>query len=683
MFLFYFLACSNQPAPKPKVVKPAVIRKEIIQNHAKELASDAYLGRGTLEPGLEKAARYISSEFQRIGLTPISGQEDYTMPYTLYQSGWEEGAMLSIGYDEERQPLASWVPFPFSDSGDVRGELVFAGYGITAPEYEWDDYEDLDVEGKIVLVLRREPGADDPDSLFDGTENTEHSYFRNKANQAVQHGAIGMIVVNDPKHPNKNEDFRQSPQLSLDAKTSSAQQEGPLFLAAHVSTKIVEKVLAHDQTLSALHEALEKGKKPRDLSIPHNQIQMTWNRVTKPTPVTVHNVVGVLEGSDPKLREEWLVVGAHYDHLGAFEGEGDTIFNGADDNASGTSALLTMAEAFANHEEAPKRTMVFITFSAEELGLLGSKAFVEQIEIERVRFMLNFDMIGRNSDQELRVIGDGWAKDLGARVQKANTEIGLKLTLAGDDYFGASDHDSFYRKSRPFLFFFTGTHEDYHQLSDHVDKLDFEQMTKITKLGYNILLPMADGTYAPDFVHLISWMGVKLMVEEGKVRVQEILSDGRAEESDIRREDELVQLDDEEYAAETLLESLKDLKPGREVMLVLRRDGVDIQKKLERAKVGYVGVYPTEVSSEDRAERGIIESEGVFIQRVLPDGPADQAGIKSGDIILQIEGRSVLPSNLSVVLQRVGAGEEVLCLVLRKNERIQISMILGERPSRK
>ena len=680
MFLFYYVACSNPSSPDPVVSVQHAIQQETVEQHARELSSDAYQGRGTLEPGLDKAAAYISSIFQRAELKPLAGQKGYLVPYTLYKSGWEEGAMLSVGYQEEKQPPSSWVPFPFSDGGDVMGDVVFAGYGITAPEYEWDDYDDLDVEGKIVLVLRREPGADDPNSPFQGTENTEHSYFRNKANQAVKNGAIGMIVVNDAKHPNQNEDFRQSPQLSLKEEAQSSEQEGPLFLAAHISTEIAEKILAHDQTLLQLQEELEKGKKANEFTIPHNQIRMKWQRVSKPTQVEVNNVVAMIEGTDPTLREEWIVVGAHYDHLGSFEGDGDTIFNGADDNASGTSALLTMAQAFANQQSPPKRTMVFIAFSAEELGLLGSKAFVEQIEVERVRFMLNLDMIGRNSDKELRVIGDGWTKDLGTYVNEANAEVGLNLTLAGDDYFGASDHDSFYRKDRPFLFFFTGTHDDYHQLSDHVDKLDFVQMTKITTLGYNLLLPMALGDHNPEFIHLVSWMGTKFMVDGSVTRVEDVFAGGRAEEAGIRKGDEIIQVNDESQGIPHLI---KNVKPGSEITLVVRRDDGDIQKKIERAKVGYVGVYPAEVSSEVRSASAIIDSEGVLIQRVLPDGPADQAGIKSGDIILQIEDRSVVPSSLGAVLQRIGAGEEVLCLVLRDNERLKLTMTLGERPTRK
>ena len=188
----------------------------------------------------------------------------------------------------------------------------------------------------------------------------------------------------------------------------------------------------------------------------------------------------MLKGTDPVLSKEMLVVGAHYDHLGYFEGDGDTIYNGADDNASGTAALIELARLHSSLETPPKRSIVFAAFSAEELGLLGSRAFIRQIDSEQVALMLNFDMIGRNSDAPIEIIGDGYAVGMKEELLKANEEIGLNLEMAGENYFGASDHDPFFKEDRPFLFFFTGTHEDYHQLSDHIDKLDFEQIHKIT-----------------------------------------------------------------------------------------------------------------------------------------------------------------------------------------------------------
>ncbi|MEC7984838.1 MAG: M28 family peptidase, partial [Myxococcota bacterium] len=570
-----------------------------------------------------------------------------------------------------------WMVFPFSDEGSIEGEVVFAGYGITAPEYKWDDYKDIDVTGKIVLVLRREPGADDPNSAFDGTETTKYSYFQSKAMNAVQHGAKGMILVTDPSHPTANDNFKGRPMLSFDKEIKMGQSSGPTFLAAHVSRKAAKAWLG-EGVMKNWQEKLDAGIQVSQFGASDRSVTLTVERRKEGKPVTLYNVAGRLPATTENATET-VVVGAHYDHLGGTEGIEDQIYNGADDNASGTSAMIEMAEAFAGVSER-KRDMIFIGFSAEELGLLGSKAFVEQIDTEKVALMLNFDMIGRNSDKAMSIIGDGYATELSDLITESNQRVGLNTKLAGDDYFGASDHDSFFRKNRPFLFFFTGTHDDYHQVTDHADKLDYEQMEKVSQLGFSMLEPIVKGEISPVFIHHISWLGIKLLPGERNV-ISAVEPKSRGEKAGLRAGDELL-LVGETSDSKGIPLRLQQQETGKEVTLQVQGAGEVRTVSVTRAKTGFVGIYPGTVSDEERKKLPIIESEGVLIRELAEKGPAEKAGLKPGDIILQINGNSVLPRSLGSILRRIGAGETVTCLVLRDGERQSIDMVLGERPQR-
>ena len=254
-----------------------------------------------LEPGLDKAAEYISKVYSDLGLQPFPNQESFLVPYTLYQAGWEEEQKLSFQNGDVATDIEieQWIPFPFSDSGTVNAEVVFAGYGITAPEHDWDDYKDIDVEGKIVLLLRREPNADDPESPFNGAESSEYGYFRTKADNA-EDGAVGMILFTDPTHPNQSDDFRRRPQLYLEPPEFKNMQQGPQFLAAQTSPKSVE-YLFENQSLLDVQQKIDGGTPASQIAIQKTTAELNWNRKEEATTVTVNNVVGYLEGNDPEL----------------------------------------------------------------------------------------------------------------------------------------------------------------------------------------------------------------------------------------------------------------------------------------------------------------------------------------------------------------------------------------------
>ena len=378
--------------------------------------------------------------------------------------------------------------------------MVFAGYGITAPEHGWDDYAGLDVRGKIVLVLRHEPPSFGGGS--GGSRYTRHSYFVTKGKNARAHGAVGMILFTDPRFSEprgegRADDLRLFSEMRLSPeprrREPSSSDVGSL-LAVHVSQDLAGRIAGPaGWSLEELQQAADSETAPAEIDLGGIRARLAVQRRSEPVEVGARNVVGFLEGRDPVLKDEWIVVGGHHDHVGGYAGEGDTIFNGADDNASGASGVMELAEAFASLRSRPRRSLVFMTFGAEEVGLLGSRALVEQekIPIERLVFMLNFDMIGRNPDDPVEVFSGGHA-GFDRIVEEANASLGLELDLSGVPSDAYSDYYPFYKRGIPFAYFFTGLHEDYHQVDDHADRLAYGRMERIVRLAYRTLAVIAD-----------------------------------------------------------------------------------------------------------------------------------------------------------------------------------------------
>ena len=284
-----------------------------IQDHVAILSSDEYLGRGTGEEGSEKAATYIERSFRSSELLPYDSENSLRVPFDLFQQDWT-ASTLSIFPNTSSQPFVfgqDWTVFPFSDEGTLDAEVIFAGYGITAPEYDYDDYEGLDVSGKIVLVMRREPNADDPNSPFDGTENTRHSYFSSKAKNAKAHGAKGMLLYTDPMHPNQETSFSIDKNFSLEAQQPE-ENEDP-FLAAHVSADLAQ-LFFDIQSLETIQKLIDTKTPAKEIS--SKSLQVSLDIKPKDSVISSDNLIAWLKGSDPDYSNELVVIGAHYDHLG-------------------------------------------------------------------------------------------------------------------------------------------------------------------------------------------------------------------------------------------------------------------------------------------------------------------------------------------------------------------------------
>ena len=477
---------------------------EAILKHARYLASDELMGRGVDTPGLAKARDYITEEFRRYGLAPGGAGGAYVQGLEVV-SGVKarDPSAFAFGDGPNLRLNEDWIPLGLSSSGAVAGEVVFVGYGITAKDYGYDDYAGVDAKGKIALVLRYEPPPKSEKSPFRKLPNfSSHSTLRAKAANARNHGAAAMVLVDlQPERPRDKE-------LISIARTMG-RGEGDL-LAVQVKRSVAEKYLeAGGVSLSQLKERIDREEKPASMPLPGLKISIavSLEKITQ----TVHNVIGILSGSDPRLRDEVIVVGAHYDHLGlgaygtrdsSAEGQ---IHNGADDNASGTSVLLALASSLSRLPEKPPRTIVFAAFAGEELGLYGSRYLVAHppVPLASIKAMINLDMVGRMKDNAVSVSGTGSAKEFQNLVDEAGRPLGIAIRGSSRNS-GGSDHTPFYQKGIPVLHFHTGLHEDYHRPTDDWEKLNIEGMVKMSDLVLAVLKKLASAQEPPTFVPVAS-----------------------------------------------------------------------------------------------------------------------------------------------------------------------------------
>jgi hypothetical protein len=496
------------------------------------LAGDSLRGRLTDTEENRAAADFIKSRFERMGLKPAGPSNSYYQPYNLVTATLGEGNTLDAsgdGASRRFKPGQEFYPQRFSASGQASGPVTFAGFGISAPPLSHDDYGG-DIKGKIVLALDHEPGERDPASPFDGVVTSEWSTAWRKALGAQAKGAAAVMFVSDAHNHPGPANFEgtargfwpEKPPRILNYMLA-AWADRIRIPVVQISPALAASLVAPTgKTLDELAKAAESPRGMTPVAVPaiHVEIRTAVDRHVVPD----RNVVALVEGSDPRLKDEWVIVSAHFDHNGA---DATQIFNGADDNGSGTVALLEIAEAYALAAKAgqrPKRSVLFAAWNSEERGLLGAWAYTEQplAPLASIAAVLNMDMIGRN--EEIPVGGGGrfagfevqtaesnsnavnlmaFSKvpDITAAVDKANAAIGLEIKKRYDNNSSnlvrRSDQWPFLQRGVPAVGFMTGLHPDYHTQYDRPEKINYVKMEKIARLVHQASWDIANADAKP------------------------------------------------------------------------------------------------------------------------------------------------------------------------------------------
>jgi hypothetical protein len=486
------------------------------------LSSDALEGRLSLQRGSEIAIQWISSEFAKAGLKPLVG-DSYLQPVPLIEFSADR-ALTSLTLTRDGHSEVFHAPDAFATFAHevtISGRVVFAGYGITAPELNYDDYAGVDAKGKIVLIFNHEPQEADPNSVFNGVGNTRYTNNNYKLFNAERHGAVAVLTMPDPNHQGPvrtaapggrgQAQAAQRPRI-LSESLAEGGPTIPLFtLGRSVSDSLFE---AAGKKASEVEKAINAKPAPNSFDVPGVTIEL-HTATAEQRRANSYNVVGLIEGSDPVLKAETIVFSGHFDH----DGTGPAgIYHGADDNGSGTVGVVALANAFAANPVKPRRSLLFIVFAAEERGLLGSYYYVSHPlrPLATTRAQINFDMIGRNEAADPRVItaispdtsnqfgliGTHYSPDYRETVERQNKTVGLDITYKWDlDAYNSvlfrSDQYPFLMHDVPAVWWFTGFHPDYHQVTDTVEKINFEKMAKIVKLSYLSGFEFADEMNPP------------------------------------------------------------------------------------------------------------------------------------------------------------------------------------------
>ena len=523
------LALSLQAQPQPNRA-PAIetIRREELRADLFFLASDGMRGRLTNTPEYDLAAEWIASRFARLGLQKLGDLDNYFQRFELVTAKLGETNKLVLGTPEVRHTPKlgeEFYPLNFSANGEVKARgAALLGYGVTAPEYNWDDYKGRDVKGAIVIAFDGDPDPDNPKSPFDGLVTSEYANPRKKALIAQQHGAAALLVVNI--RPRTGRDLagfapnywpKATPRIDrFQLATDIEQIRIPVM---QINLAVAEHLLG---------TALAPLRKQADAA--GGQVYLTTATPIElaasvsRTTVADRNLVAKIEGSDPALKDEAVIVSAHYDHDGA---DGTRVFNGADDNGSGTVAILEIAQAYVNAAKAgqrPKRTVIFAVWGSEERGLLGSWAWVANPlwPLEKTVASLNMDMIGRNEEvpegggprfnglkpqtaasnaNSVNIMGYSFNPELTDMVKAANRETDLTLKMDYDNnrsnLLRRSDQWPFLQHHVPSVFFHTGLHPDYHTTGDRPERIEYPKMERIVKLVYQASWDLANTAKRP------------------------------------------------------------------------------------------------------------------------------------------------------------------------------------------
>lgn len=570
-------------------VDVSLLSGERINNHIVFLASEKLQGRRAGTAAADQAARYIASEFKRYGLKPAAAT-DFLQPFDFVAEA-RLGQKNSLVVTSERgnqslKPGVDFMPLAFSSPAPAGAPVVFAGYGISAPELQYDNYAGIDARNSVVVIFPGTPDGDNPHGRFADRVPLGRE-VEVKTLKAREKGARGVLFVA------AEEEFQKDRLARL--------RHDVNFLEAGIPAVVISRQVARGLIGSEASSLAELEKRFKEDPAP-----ISYKTTVRFVTDVVHvkngaaNVIGLLRGNHPRLSSEYVLIGAHYDHLGlggpeslAQNPEGQ-VHHGADDNASGTSALLELARVLSADREKLRRSVVFCAFSAEEIGLLGSGAYTKKppVPLEATVAMLNMDMIGRLRENSLVVGGVGTSPAWKPMLEEGNRSR-LKLMLQEDGY-GPSDHQSFYVKDIPVLFFFTGSHDDYHKPSDTADRINVDGVKQVAGLVSEVVRSLAGEGERIAFSKVTTetrragrgfrvYLGtVPNYSDQGDgLKLDGVRTGSPAEKAGLRAGDVVIKLGhtpiknvyDYTYA-------LGEMRPGEETEAVIRRDGREVTVKI-------------------------------------------------------------------------------------------------------
>lgn len=510
---------SNNISAQKKNTGADLITIDELESHMAFLASPLLKGRANGEAGLEIAQQYLVSQLKELGLKPANGNS-YLQPYKLTSTKMDaEKTMIQVIYGNNdtvtiRKPIFQLLPTGPSEY-DISGEVVFAGYGLKQDKYGYNDFKDLKAEGKILLIMAGAPTSEDGKKyLFETVNWDTFMSIEVKLTALIFTRAKAVIIVMDPKSGLRSIDEKYpgisgqlATSMSLTGEEARSFQMPGMPKVLFADRSIADEILkGTGKTLEDLQKTIDSSLSPNTFAIPGKQVRI--REAVNKEEVTLNNVAAIVEGSDPLLKNEYVLFSGHTDHIG---GSGDKVNPGADDNASGCAALLAIAKSFRNLPKKPLRSILFLWVSGEEIGLYGSQSYVNNplVPLENTVCDLNIDMIGRIKGpadtlkskpvvdpDRVFVITGYQSKDLISIAEEVDraTVLDLDYSLSTKNHplqlFVRSDHYNFAKKDIPVMFFTTGEHSDYHSPGDVLEKINFDNMTAITRaiyqIGYNV-----------------------------------------------------------------------------------------------------------------------------------------------------------------------------------------------------
>ena len=586
---------------------PHVDGKAILA-HIKWLADDDREGRAAGSPGCLAAGDYIAGHLEQLGLKPMGDGGTYFQNFPIPRgfdirpetslSAQRGKKDVTLRYDKDLKPLS------LSGPGEVSAEAVFAGYGIAAPELGYDDYAGVDVKGKVVICLRHAPGFKDRKSPFSNPATVKrYATFQSKVNTAAGAGAAALVVINDPKRTRKPKD--DVPLHAVGGNPGSI----PVFHLSYRAGKRLAKVCGF--SCQKEQNRIDKAHEPQSRLL--EGVTLHVNAALEAKTLKVRNVCGLLEAPGPvttgqaagkagapRVTRETLVIGAHFDHvgLGAFGSRGGKkgageVHNGADDNASGSGAALELARFFVARQAELKRDLLFLWFTGEEMGLLGSKHYVgsPKVPLAQCVAMINLDMVGRLGRGKLQVGGTGTSPVFPELINGKNRRYRIKTRLNPGGR-APSDNSSFYDKGMPVLFFFTGLHNDYHRPADDWNKIDRKGLEKVSRLAADVCLDLATRDTRPPFTRSDAsglsagpHLGLSLEQRADGVFVIFVEPKSPARRAQFKVGDKVEEFEGQPVGSITAFNQIHSTcKEGQKVMIVIRRGPRLMKRKLTLGK---------------------------------------------------------------------------------------------------